>query len=57
MIGFRAGVGQMTAIFGSQTCRNELVRGERENVALRNRGAVVGSPQPPDLPASPWDKV
>jgi len=30
MIGFGAGVGQMSAIFGLQTCRNERVEGESE---------------------------
>lgn len=30
MIGFGAGVGQMSAIFGLQTCCNELVGGESE---------------------------
>lgn len=42
MIGFGAGVGQMSAIFGLQTCRNELVGGESELV-WRNREAVVGA--------------
>lgn len=43
MIGFGAGVGQMSAIFGLQTCCNELVGGESE-LAWKNREAVVGPP-------------
>lgn len=30
MIGFGAGVGQMSSIFGLQTCCNELLGGESE---------------------------
>lgn len=43
MIGFGAGVGQMSAIFGLQTCCNELVRGENQPV-WQNRETVVGPP-------------
>ncbi len=43
MIGFGAGVGQMSAIFGLQTCCNELVGGQSE-LAWKNREAVVGPP-------------
>lgn len=43
MIGFGAGVGQMSAIFALQTCCNELVGGESE-LAWKNREAVVGPP-------------
>lgn len=43
MIGFEAGVGQMSAIFGLQTCCNELVGGESE-LAWKNRETVVGRP-------------
>lgn len=41
MIGFGAGVGQMSAIFGLQTCCNEPFGGESE-LTWRNREAVVG---------------
>lgn len=41
MIEFGAGVGQMSAIFGLQTCCNELAGGESEFV-WQNRGTVVG---------------
>lgn len=40
MIGFRTGVGQMNAIFGFQTCCNELVGGESE-LTWKNRESVV----------------
>lgn len=43
MIGFGAGAGQMSAIFGLQTCFNEAA-GEESELAWRNRGAVVGCP-------------
>lgn len=43
MIGFGAGVGQMSAVFGLQTCCNELVGGESE-FAWKNRETVVGPP-------------
>jgi len=43
MIGCEAGVGQMSAIFGFQTC-NELVGGESE-LPWRNREAAVGPPR------------
>lgn len=43
MIGFGAGAGQMSAIFGLQTCFNEAV-GEESALAWRNRDAVVGRP-------------
>lgn len=51
MIGFGAGVGQMSAIFGLQTCCNELLSGQESELTWRNREAVVG--QLRDLPASP----
>lgn len=43
MIGFGAGAGQMSAIFGLQTRSNEPL-GEESELAWKNRGTVVGLP-------------
>lgn len=43
MIGFGAGAGQMSAIFGLQTRSNEPL-GVESGLARRNREAVVGLP-------------
>lgn len=43
MIGFGAGAGQMSAIFGLQTCSNEPAREESE-LTWQNRETAVGRP-------------